>query len=105
MRFCTMWGRGAGLASRATVVKRAAKAGIPSSSSGQRTNRRPQLDSWDIRSLDIEPHHPQILRTDEESRVIVINLPGGEQLQDHQVHERASPGGGGGGGETQTGGK
>lgn len=47
------------------------------------------MDSWDIRSLDIEPHHPQILRSDDESRVIVINLPGGEQLQDHQVHERA----------------
>ncbi len=47
------------------------------------------MDSWDIRSLDIEPHRPQILRTDDESRVIVINLPGGEQLQDHQVHERA----------------
>jgi len=47
------------------------------------------LDSWDIRSLDVEPHHPKILRSDEESRVIAINLPGGEQLQDHQVHERA----------------
>jgi quercetin dioxygenase-like cupin family protein len=47
------------------------------------------LDSWDIRSLDIAPHHPQILRSDEETRVIAINLPGGEELQDHQVHERA----------------
>jgi quercetin dioxygenase-like cupin family protein len=47
------------------------------------------LDSWDIRSLDVEPHHPKILRSDEESRVIAINLPGGEELQDHQVHERA----------------
>ena len=47
------------------------------------------MDSWDIRSLDIEPHHPQILRTDDESRVIVVNLPGGEELQDHQVHEHA----------------
>jgi quercetin dioxygenase-like cupin family protein len=47
------------------------------------------LDSWDIRSLDIEPHHPRILRSDDETRVIAISLPGGEQLQDHQVHERA----------------
>ena len=47
------------------------------------------MDSWDIRSLDITPHHPQILRSDEETRVIVINLPAGEELQDHQVHERA----------------
>ena len=47
------------------------------------------MDSWDIRTLDVEPHHPQILRSDEESRVIAINLPGGEELQDHQVHERS----------------
>jgi quercetin dioxygenase-like cupin family protein len=47
------------------------------------------LDSWDIRSLDIEPHHPRILRSDDETRVIAIHLPGGEQLQDHQVYERA----------------
>jgi quercetin dioxygenase-like cupin family protein len=47
------------------------------------------LESWDIRSLDVAPHHPRILRSDEESRVIAINLPGGEELQDHQVHERA----------------
>jgi quercetin dioxygenase-like cupin family protein len=47
------------------------------------------LDSWDIRSLEITPHHPQILRSDDETRVIAINLPGGEELQDHQVHERA----------------
>jgi quercetin dioxygenase-like cupin family protein len=47
------------------------------------------LDSWDIRSLQIEPHHPQVLRSDNETRVIALNLPGGELLQDHQVHERA----------------
>jgi quercetin dioxygenase-like cupin family protein len=47
------------------------------------------MESWDIRSLDVEPHHPKILRSDDESRVIAINLPGGEELQDHQVHERA----------------
>ena len=47
------------------------------------------MDSWDIRSLEIEPHHPQVLRSDDETRVIAIVLPGGEELQDHQVHERA----------------
>jgi quercetin dioxygenase-like cupin family protein len=47
------------------------------------------LDSWDIRSLHIEPHHPQVLRSDDESRVIAINLPAGEELQDHQTYERA----------------
>jgi quercetin dioxygenase-like cupin family protein len=47
------------------------------------------MDSWDIATLEIEPHHPQVLRSDDEARVVAINLPGGEELQDHQVHERA----------------
>jgi quercetin dioxygenase-like cupin family protein len=47
------------------------------------------LETWDISSLDLEPHHPQVLRSDKEARVIAINLPSGEQLQEHQVHERA----------------
>ena len=32
---------------------------------------------------------PQVLRSDDETRVIAINLPAGEHLQEHQVHERA----------------
>jgi quercetin dioxygenase-like cupin family protein len=47
------------------------------------------MDSWDIASLDVQPHAPEVLRSDDESRVIAINLPGGEELQEHQVHERA----------------
>ncbi len=47
------------------------------------------METWDIRALDVEPHHPQVLRSDEETRVIAIALPTGEQLQEHQVHERA----------------
>ena len=47
------------------------------------------MDSWDIASLDVEPHHPEVLRSDDEQRVIAINLPAGEELQEHQVHERA----------------
>jgi quercetin dioxygenase-like cupin family protein len=47
------------------------------------------MEIWDINSLEIEPHHPQVLRTDEESRAIAILLPAGEELQEHQVHERA----------------
>jgi len=46
------------------------------------------MESWDIRSLPIEPHRPQVLRSDDESRAIAIHLPGGEELQEHQVHER-----------------
>ena len=47
------------------------------------------MDSWDILSLDVEPHRPQVLRSDGEVRVIALNLPAGEQLQQHQTHERA----------------
>lgn len=46
------------------------------------------MESWDIRSLPIEPHHPHVLRSDDESRAIAILLPAGEELQEHQVHER-----------------
>ena len=47
------------------------------------------MQTWDTRTLDVEPHHPQVLHTDDEGRTIVIQLPAGEALQDHQVHERA----------------
>jgi quercetin dioxygenase-like cupin family protein len=46
------------------------------------------MQSWDIRALAIEPHHPQVLRSDDESRAIAVRLPGGEEVQEHQVHER-----------------
>jgi quercetin dioxygenase-like cupin family protein len=46
------------------------------------------METWDIRSLEIEPHHPQVLRSDSETRAIAIELPAGEELQEHQVHER-----------------
>jgi quercetin dioxygenase-like cupin family protein len=47
------------------------------------------MDTWDVASLQVQPHHPEVLRSDDETRVIAINLPGGERLQEHQVHERA----------------
>ena len=47
------------------------------------------METWDIRSLDVRPHHPEVLRSDEETRAIAIRLPAGEELQEHQVHERA----------------
>jgi len=46
------------------------------------------MESWDIRSLAIEPHRAQVLRSDDETRAIAIRLPSGEELQEHQVHER-----------------
>lgn len=48
------------------------------------------MEHWDLRSLDVEPHRPQILQSARgEGRAIAIHLPAGEQLQDHEVHERA----------------
>jgi quercetin dioxygenase-like cupin family protein len=47
------------------------------------------MESWDTHTLQIEPHHPQVLRSDDELRAIAIHLPADEQLQEHQVHERA----------------
>jgi len=48
------------------------------------------MEHWDLRTLDVEPHHPRILHSARgEARSILINLPAGEELQDHQVHERA----------------
>jgi redox-sensitive bicupin YhaK (pirin superfamily) len=48
------------------------------------------MEHWDLRSLAVEPHQPKILHSARgEARSILINLPAGEQLQEHQVHERA----------------
>jgi quercetin dioxygenase-like cupin family protein len=47
------------------------------------------MESWDIRRLEIEPRHPQVLRSDDETRAIAISLRRGDELQEHQVHERA----------------
>ena len=48
------------------------------------------MEHWDLRTLDVQPHQPQILHSSRgESRTIAIHLPAGERLQDHEVHERA----------------
>jgi quercetin dioxygenase-like cupin family protein len=48
------------------------------------------MRSWDISTLDVKPHNPEVLDSEAEGRAIVIALPAGERLQEHQVHERAS---------------
>jgi quercetin dioxygenase-like cupin family protein len=48
------------------------------------------MRSWDISTLDVKPHNPEVLDSEAEGRAIVIQLPAGESLQEHQVHERAS---------------
>ncbi len=47
------------------------------------------METWDLGNLDVQPRQPEVLSTDDEGRVIVIQLPAGESLLEHQVHERA----------------
>lgn len=47
------------------------------------------METWQLDSLDVEPHRPKILSSTEDARTILIRLPEGERLEDHQVHERA----------------
>jgi quercetin dioxygenase-like cupin family protein len=48
------------------------------------------MRSWDLTSVEAaEPHEPQILASAEDARTIVLHLPAAEELQEHEVHERA----------------
>lgn len=48
------------------------------------------MDTWNLSELDVEARQPRVLRSDDgAARAIAILLPGGERLQDHQVHEHA----------------
>jgi quercetin dioxygenase-like cupin family protein len=48
------------------------------------------MEHWDLHTLDVESHHPQILHSKRgEARSIAIQLAAGERMQDHEVHERA----------------
>lgn len=47
------------------------------------------MRSWEIRALEAQPRRPEILASTDEARAVVIDLPAGERLQEHEVHERA----------------
>ncbi len=47
------------------------------------------MNSWDMQSLELEAHKPEILSSGDVARLVAFNLPEGERLQDHKVHERA----------------
>lgn len=46
------------------------------------------MQTWNLASLDVAPHQPQVLASDEETRLIALDLPAGEELGEHQTHER-----------------
>jgi quercetin dioxygenase-like cupin family protein len=47
------------------------------------------MESWDLKSVEVEQHQPRILASAEDARTILLRLPSGEELQEHEVHERA----------------
>jgi quercetin dioxygenase-like cupin family protein len=46
------------------------------------------VEYWDLITRDVQPHHPEVLRSDDSiARAVVLHLPGGERLQEHETHE------------------
>lgn len=46
------------------------------------------MKSWDLSTFEIGVHKPEVLLSEEGvARAIAINLPAGDLLQDHEVHE------------------
>jgi quercetin dioxygenase-like cupin family protein len=47
------------------------------------------MQSWNLRTVEAEPHQPRILASADDARTILLHLPAGEEMQEHEVHERA----------------
>ena len=48
------------------------------------------MDFWQLNEEELEPHAPRVLHSEEgASRVILLGLPAGELLQEHEVREHA----------------
>ena len=47
------------------------------------------MNNWTITNLELKPPAPEILASTADARAIVLLIPAGESLDDHQVHERA----------------
>jgi quercetin dioxygenase-like cupin family protein len=47
------------------------------------------MESWDLKAVEVEAHQPRILASADDARTILLHLPAGEELQEHEVHERA----------------
>jgi quercetin dioxygenase-like cupin family protein len=49
-----------------------------------------RVDFWRMDAEQVQPRSPRILHSDDEAnRVILLALPAGERLAEHQVHEHA----------------
>jgi quercetin dioxygenase-like cupin family protein len=47
------------------------------------------MQSWDLKGVEVRAHQPEILSSAGDARAILLELPAGEELQEHEVHERA----------------
>jgi redox-sensitive bicupin YhaK (pirin superfamily) len=48
------------------------------------------MEHWDLHAVEVAPNKPEILHSSRgEARSILIQLPEGGELTDHEVHERA----------------
>ena len=45
------------------------------------------MRTWDLAAIDVRPHHPEVVCSNADGRAILIELPAGERLDEHQVHE------------------
>jgi len=46
------------------------------------------MKTWELNAAGVEPHEPQILSSASDVRTVLLQLPAGEELQEHEVHER-----------------
>lgn len=47
------------------------------------------MKTWELNGLDLKPRLPEILSSSDEARLIALDLAAGEDLAEHEVHERA----------------
>ena len=48
------------------------------------------MDLWTPSSINPAPQHPVVLHSEDgAARIVAINLPADDELQEHQVHEHA----------------
>lgn len=45
------------------------------------------MQHWTIGAVDVLPQHPEVIFSGATARAILINLPAGDRLSEHQVHE------------------
>jgi len=47
------------------------------------------MQSWDLKGMEVRAHEPEIISSAGDARAILLELPAGEELQEHEVHERS----------------